>query len=600
MDDPNSHYFEVVIDIPDFVDTIGSGPIRLVMPTWTPGSYLIREFSRNVLDLVAFDIDLDTKLISRKISKNTWEVEPNGATSVRVKYKVYAFEFTVDTSYLDNQHGIINGASVFMYVSGLEHEECRLTVLPDQKWKVISTGLEVATEEGEGAESFKVPNFDILVDSPIEVGNQEIHSFDVMGVKHEVSIFSQREFDRAKFVSDLQRIVETEVKVFTELPYKRYVFLVDFSGDNYGGLEHLNSTHCIAPIYRLEPAQEYKQLLSLFSHEFFHAWNIKRMRPVGLGPFDYTNETYTKSLWISEGITSYYDDLIIRRSGIYSAGDYLDAFCSNINIMKSLPGSKWQSAEESSFDTWIKHYRQGENSPNVLSSYYIQGTVIGWMLDMEIMKATGSAKNLDDPLRKLYQQTFANEKRAFKDNEFEILCEEIIGTNACKEIFNSRVRGRNDVDFDKYLSYAGLKLTPKKPQIEQGFLGIKTRQDSGRLIVAGVLAQSAAESSGLSVSDEIVAVDGLRMDNAKLGWYIANREPESQVKITISRFGALQELSSEITFKPLMEHRISRLEKASDDQRTLYRSWLGQEWEVEIKYEEYQQAPSKKSLFDYV
>ncbi|MGA2875939.1 MAG: hypothetical protein ABSE82_10445, partial [Nitrososphaerales archaeon] len=384
MDDPNTHYFEVVIDILDFKEKLGHGPIRLVMPTWTPGSYLIREFSRNVLDLVAFDIDEDVKLISQKISKNVWEVEPKGATSIRVKYRVFAFEFTVDTSYLDNLHGVINGASVFMYVEGLEHEESHLTVVPDPEWKVISTGLEASSDEGEGAESFLVPNFDVLVDTPIEVGNQQVHSFDVNGVRHEVSIFSQREFDQTKFVSDLKRIVETTVPVFVQIPYSRYLFLVDFSGDSYGGLEHLNSTHCIAPIYRLEPIQEYKQLLSLFSHEFFHAWNVKRMRPNGLGPFNYSQETYTKSLWIAEGITSYYDDLILRRAGIYSVGEYLDAFCSNINMMKSLPGSRWQSAEEASFDTWIKHYRQDENSPNVLSSYYIQGTVVGWILDMEI------------------------------------------------------------------------------------------------------------------------------------------------------------------------------------------------------------------------
>lgn len=600
MDDPNSHYFEVVIDILDFAEKIGPGPIRLVMPTWTPGSYLVREFSRNVLDLVAFDIDEDVKLNTRKLSKNIWEVEPNGATSVRVKYRVFAFEFTVDTSYLDNQHGIINGASVFMYVSGLEKEEARLTVLPDPEWKVISTGLELTREEGDGAESFLIPNFDILVDSPIEVGNQQVHSFEAGGVKHEVSIFSQREFDQEKFVSDLKKIVETELQVFSQIPYKRYTFLVDFAGDNYGGLEHLNSTHCIAPIYRLEPIQEYRQLLSLFSHEFFHAWNVKRMRPIGLGPFNYTGETYTKSLWIAEGITSYYDDLIIRRAGIYSVGEYLEAFCSNINMMKSLPGRKWQSAEESSFDTWIKHYRQDENSPNVLSSYYVQGTVIGWMLDMEIMHASGAKKNLDIALKTLYQQTFAKENRGYSDEEFERVCQDVIGSDAVKEIFNSRVRGREDINFDKYLSYAALRLGPKKPQPEQGFLGVKTKQDSGRLLVSSVLAQSPAEACGLSTSDEIVAIDGLRMDGSKLAWYMANREPESQVRITISRFGVLQELSSEVTFKPVMEYRISKMDDASENEKALYRFWLGQDWNAEIKYEEYQPAPSKKMIFDYV
>ncbi|HVB12172.1 MAG TPA: PDZ domain-containing protein [Nitrososphaerales archaeon] len=600
MENPNNHYFEVAIDILDFKVKLGTGTIRLVMPTWTPGSYLVREFSRNVLDLIAFDIDEDTKLVSRKTSKNVWEVDPAGATNVRIKYRVYGLEFTVDTSYLDNLHAIINGASVFMYVDGLQHEELVLTVFPDPDWKVISTGLENAQKEEDGAESFLVPNFDILVDSPIEVGNQQVHSFYVNGVRHEVSIFTQKEFDQTMFVSDLRKIVETTIQVFSQIPYERYVFLIDFSSENYGGLEHLNSTHCIAPLYRLEPVQEYRQLLSLFSHEFFHVWNVKRMRPVGLGPFNYTAETYTNSLWIAEGITSYYDDYILRRAGIYTLGDYLDAFCSNVSLMKSLPGSKWQSAEEASFDAWIKHYRQDENSPNVLSSYYLQGTVIGWMLDMEIRKATASMKNLDDALRMLYQETFVKENRGYMNEDFERICADIIGANATKQIFDLRVRGRHDVDFDKYLGYAGLKTTPKKPQTEQGFLGVKIRQESARLVVAGILSDNPAETSGLVVADEIIALDGLRMDSSKFSWYVTNRKPETPIKILVSRLGSLLELTAETTFKPLMEYRIAKRDQASDEEKKLFKSWLGVGWETEIKYEDYPPSPSKKALFDYI
>ena len=213
-------------------------------------------------------------------------------------------------------------------------------------------------------------------------------------------------------------------------------------------------------------------------------------------------------------------------------GDYLDAFCSNISAMKSLPGSKWQSAEEASFDTWIKHYRQDENSPNVLSSYYLQGTVIGWMLDMEIRKTTATTKNLDDALRTLYQETFVKENRGYTDEDFERICASIIGVGVTTQIFDSRVRGRQEVDFDKYLGYAGLKIVPKKPQTEQGFLGVKIRQESGRLVLSGILSESPAETSGLVVSDEIIALDGLRMDSSRLPWYVANREPETPVKIT--------------------------------------------------------------------
>ncbi|MGH2638473.1 MAG: M61 family metallopeptidase, partial [Rhabdochlamydiaceae bacterium] len=429
MENPSSHYFEVVIEVSsNRANELASGKIRFAMPVWTPGSYLIREFSRNVLEFSATDLETDEELKSCKVSKNVWQVETTGSNLVRAKYLVYAFEPTVDTSYLDHRRAVINGASVFMYVEGFEQEESSLTILPYVDWKMISTGLVLkSTDEKSNAETFVVPNYDTLVDSPIEIGNQTIHFFRVSGKEHKVSISSQIKFDEASFVSDLKKIVETTITIFSDIPYERYLFLIDFVSEGYGGLEHLNSTYCIAPIFRLQPEQEYRQLLSLFSHEFFHAWNVKRMHPRGLGPFEYSKETYTKSLWIAEGLTSYYDDLIIRRAGLYSVGDYLDAFCSNISIMKSLPAGRWQSAEEASFDTWIKHYRQDENSPNTLSSYYLQGTLIGWMLDMEIRRSNNCSKTLDDAIRELYHETYLKEHRGYTDEEFERICEEHIG-----------------------------------------------------------------------------------------------------------------------------------------------------------------------------
>ena len=599
MEEPNSHYLEVVIDVLDYHPKQTSMPVRLVMPTWTPGSYLIREFSRNVLDVVAFDIDEDKALPSSKSAKNVWEVYQGESTNIRVKYRVYALSLTVDTSYVDNVHAIVNGASVFMYVEGLEHERATLTVIPAEGWKVVATGLSLAPDREEGAWTFVVPNYDVLVDSPIEVGNQRMHSFEVKGVKHEVSIYSQRDLDEENLVSDLKKIVESAIAVFSQIPYERYLFIVDFAGESYGGLEHLNSTHCIAPIYRLEPIQEYRQLLSLFSHEFFHAWNVKRMRPIGLGPFNYSSETYTRSLWIAEGVTSYYDDLLLKRSGIFSLGDYLDSLSFNINIMKSFAGSKWQSAQESSFDTWIKHYRQDENSQNVLSSYYVQGAIIAWMLDLEIMKSTASAKNLDDALRILWK-TYVNENRGYRDEEFELICSAIIGKETTSEIFDARVRGRKAVDFERYLHYCGLKLVPKKPQSESGFLGVRVRPDAGKVIVSNVLSESPAQTCGLTSPDDIVAIDGLRMDSSKISWYVSNREPETPVNILVSRFGSLLELTAETVVKPVLEYRIVKEDSAADSQKLLFRGWLGEDWESEIKYEDYSASPGKKAFFDFI
>ncbi len=230
------------------------------MPVWTPGSYLVREFSRNVLDFQALEERTNKPLEWRKDSKNSWVVSTEGAEVTIVRYRVYAFEFTVDTSYLDNLHGIVNGASVFMFVEGMESQPSFLEISPYPDWKKISTSLERRNKgDSESYAIFEVPSFDILVDSPIEIGNQEIHSFEVRGVVHEVSIFSPKDFDKSSLVQDIKKIVESTIPVIGEIPYKRYLFLVDVTtGDTGGGLEHLSSTHCIASYLRLEPIQEYR------------------------------------------------------------------------------------------------------------------------------------------------------------------------------------------------------------------------------------------------------------------------------------------------------------------------------------------------------
>ena len=595
MRKPSSHYFEVAI----LVRNVDSDQLRFTIPVWTPGSYLVREFSRNILEFQASDADTMIKLAASKISKNTWRVETGGSKSVVARYLVYAFEYTVDTSYVDDLHAVINGCSVFMFVEGLEKERILLSIDKNEEWKVISTGLE-AISSGSTLPTFEAKDFDTLVDSPIEVGNQTIQSFEVKGVNHEVSIYSKRAFDQLAFASDIKKIVESAVAVIGHIPYRRYTFLVDFTDEKYGGLEHLNSTHCMASFYKLEPQQEYKQMLSLFSHEFFHAWNVKRMRPEGLGPFNYSSETYTKSLWVAEGVTSYYDDLLVRRSGIYSVPDYLDAFCGNVNLMISLNGSKWQSAEEASFDSWIKHYRPNENSLNALCSYYTQGAVIGWMLDLEIIRATDCRKNLDEVMRLVYERTYLRENRGYRDEEFESACNEVAGNNIATEIYEGRVRGKQPVDFQRYLAYAGLRLVPKSRPVEQGFLGVKIKNETGRVTVANTLAASPAELAGISVGDELIGVDGMRVDSARLGLYLSNRKPGTPVRITSARDGALKESRAELCAKPTFEYRIVKNDSATQSETDVFKSWLRAEWSDELKYEDYPPSPLRRQVFDFV
>lgn len=601
MPNPGTHYFEVKLEADGF-DELGvsaSKELHVKMPVWTPGSYLVREFSRNIPELKARLSDSGKEAKCQKVSKNEWIIETEGSSKAQISYRVYAFELTVDTSYLDTNHGIINGASVFAYIQGMEERAGTLEIIPFSGWKRVSTGLKRETQDRF---EFSFPNYDVLVDSPLEIGNQSVHEFDENGTRYEVSIFSSIPFDQDRFVSDVQNIVKTTEKVFLDVPYDRYVFIVDFASENlFGGLEHLNSTHCIAQILRLDPPEEYHQLLSLFSHEFFHAWNVKRMRPRGLGPFQYDNEVYTKSLWIAEGITSYYDDLLLRRSGIFDVGEYLDAFSSNISLMKTLPGSRMQSAEEASFDAWIKYYRQNENSPNVTFSYYTQGAVIGWMLDMEIRKSSGLAKNLDDVMRRIYRETFLAQGRGYTDEEFERVCVEVSGSHSTRGIFEDRVTGRRNVDYDRYLGYAGLKLVPKKKdQQNLSFLGVRMKEDSGRTLITTVLSLSPAETSGLSANDEILAANGIRMDKSRLAYYISNRPAGDLVTLTASRQGSLYSTEALLISRPILEYRISKKETAGEDEKKLYKNWLGADWSEEIEYKDYTTFPGKANLLDYV
>ncbi len=597
---PETHYFEVKLRVSDFRNLVPDpGFLSVKMPVWTPGSYLVREFSKNIPEVSATFPEAQRPAKVEKVSKNEWRINTEGIAEVEIVYKVYAFEFSVNTSYLDNFHAVINGASVFVYVEGLQNQQGLLEVVPFPDWKHVSTGLEQA--KAYSGFQYTFPNFDVLLDSPLEVGNQTVHEFEMNGTLYQTSIFCLVRFDEERFVSDLKKIVEATEKVYKDIPYKRYLFLCDFMSDNsFGGLEHLNSTHCIAQVLRLEPVQEYHEMLSLFSHEFFHAWNVKRMRPIVLGPFDYSREAYTKSLWIAEGITSYYDDLLIRRAGIFDLGEYLEAFSNNLSQMKSLPGSRWQSAQEASFDAWIKHYRPNENSPNVVFSYYTQGSVIGWMLDMEIRKATGLARNLDDAMRKTYRDIYLKEGRGYTDEEFEENCVTVAGSDAVKSIFSERVAGRIDVDYDHYLGYAGLRLIPKKLEADLSFLGIRVRDDSGKAVVSTVLSGSPAENAGMSANDEILGVNGIRMDKSRLVFYLPNRKPGESISISASRQGSLIQLSARLIGKPTLEYRITKTSDATEDERSLFQDWLGADWQAPIIYPDFPKSPTRMNMLDYI
>ncbi|MDQ3821497.1 MAG: peptidase M61, partial [Acidobacteriota bacterium] len=391
--------------------------IDLIMPVWTPGSYLIREFERNVQDFAAADAS-GRELRWRKTNKDTWRVETAGARDLRVTYRVYANELTVRTNDLNDRHAFWNNAALLMYPDGYLKAPSTLTVVPFNDWRV-ATGLPVV--EGK-PNTFRAENFDILYDSPFEVSRFKVVSFEVRGVPHRIVIDGEGNYDLERMRRDVQRVVEAEVDMMREIPYHDYTFILHSTNQGGGGLEHLNSTALMRERNRFRSDADWKGFLGLVSHEFFHLWNVKRIRPDALGPFDYTKENYTRLLWVAEGITDYYSELLLRRAGLISEEDYLRRVVESIQSLQATPGRLLMSAEEASFDAWIKEYRQDENSVNSQISYYTKGGLLGLLLDLEIRKRSKGAKSLDDVMRYLYAE-FYKKNRNYTPEDFQRVCE---------------------------------------------------------------------------------------------------------------------------------------------------------------------------------
>src|SRR5215216_3732669 len=472
MSRPHTHLFDIDVTI----KRNANGPQEelLVMPVWTPGSYLIREFARNVQDLTA-STATNQPLEWEKINKNTWRVVTNGARDWRATYRVYANELSVRTSELNSSHAFWNNANLLMYLDSFLKAPSTVRVLAPDVWKV-ATGLPAVAGQKN---TFRAENFDILYDSPFEASNFKTLVFNVKGIPHRIVIDGEGNYDPERMRRDVQKIVETQVELMGgEIPYRNYTFILHLRANAGGGLEHLNSTALgyprfgfkiqtgdratsAAPVTTGTPERDYRGFLSLVAHEFFHLWNVKRIRPDALGPFDYTQENYTKLLWVAEGITDYYADLVLRRAALITENEFLTATARAFQTLQNTPGRLEQSAEESSFDTWIKYYRQDENSINSQVSYYDKGAILGLLLDLEIRKRSNNAKSLDDVLRYLYTEFF-KKNRNYGPADFQKACELMAGSSL-EDFFRPFVRGTEELNYSAALEAAGLRLDNNGP-----------------------------------------------------------------------------------------------------------------------------------------
>lgn len=570
--EPQAHYVEVQMNIKN----VKSEHIDLRMPVWAPGSYLVREFAKNVEGFQAKDNN-QAPLASVKTNKNTWRIQNVKNRDIAVNYRVYSFEKSVRTSFVDASHAFISPTGVFMYAEGFLNLPSTVNIKLPGNWSKISTGLDPVKSKPN---TFYAADFDILYDSPIEVGNQDIFEFDAAGVKHEVAMYGGGNYNKVKLAADMKKIIEEQTAMFGENPNKRYVFIVHNSLAGGGGLEHINSTVLGAIRDGYTDETRYQSFLGLVAHEYFHLWNVKRLRPEALGPFDYSNENYTTNLWISEGFTAYYDNLTLRRTDIYSPEKYLEVLRTDINTVENQAGNQVQPVSEASFDAWIKYYRPNENSRNSTISYYDKGALLGMILDLEILGSTKGQKRLDDVLSSMYNDFYKKQNRGFTDAEFKAAAEKIAG-RSLDEIYDKYVNGTKPIIFDKYLGYAGLFLVDDNAGKQIPSLGVSTQVRDGKAIVTYVARGSAAWTDGLNVNDEIIAVDDNRItgivnaDNTTdLLKLISTKKVGDNIQVLISRDGIIQKLSVKLTKSNSGRYRIDVDRNATQEQLVIRKKWL--------------------------
>jgi predicted metalloprotease with PDZ domain len=570
MPKPQTHMLEVEIQIKRQVQSPAEE--FLVMPVWTPGSYMVREFARHVQDFAAKDSS-GRVLQWEKTNKDTWRVVTGGAREWQATYSVYANELSVRTNQLNSDHAFWNNAALLMYLNGFLQTPSTLRVIAPQPWKV-ATGLPSA-----GKNTFRAENFDVLYDSPVEVSNFKTISFEVKGVPHRIVIDGEGNYEVERVRRDVQKIVAEAVALMGgEIPYHDYTFFLHLRSNTGGGLEHLNSTALGFSRFGFRPESNYRNFLSLVAHEFFHLWNVKRIRPDALGPFDYTQENYTKLLWVAEGITNYYEGIILRRANLITEKEYLDRIASSFQNFQKVPGRLEMSAEEASFDSWIKYYRQDENSVNSQIDYYDKGAILGLLLDLEIRKLSRNAKSLDDVMRYLYNEHF-KKGRNYTPADFQKISEQMAGASL-EQFFVRYVRGREELDYNGALAAAGLRLdlseaaAAGKPQ-DKAYLGADLSQDGDRLLVSRVYAGSPAYEQGLNSGDQIVALDNMRVNRDFFNARLAEKRPGQLVNLTIFRFDDLSSLPIRLGSISDAIYRIVPVINPTDDQKQVYRSWLG-------------------------
>ena len=572
--EPHTHYFAVSATFP----TLGAETLELYMPNWTPGSYKIRDYARHIEDL-------ESSAPIERTSKNRWMAQTKGVDAIRIEYRLYAREMGVQTNFVDADLAMLNGAATFMTpVEQADRPHDVRVVLPEG-WGDVAVALppipEVTDLDGN---SFRAADFDTLVDSPIIAGNLTIYPFEVEGVPHAlVNALEDEIWDGPQSAKDVQTITEIQAEFWGTIPYDQYLYL-NVIGETRGGLEHKSSTLMLTSRWNSAEEDAYKGWLGLVSHEFFHTWNVKRLRPKALGPFDYEDEIYTPDLWIAEGFTSYYDDLMLLRAGLIEEADWLERMGNNIERIQTTPGRHVRSLSDNSRDAWFKLYNRDENTQNTSISYYTKGAVVAWLLDAKIRKETADTRSLDDVMRAAYGE-FSGDT-GYTSDEFRKLASNTAGIDL-DSFFASTVDGTAELDYREALDFWGLTLpaldedededTPpskegeeEDEEEEEGWIGLNL----GGSVVQTIQRGTPAEVAGFNVDDEVLAINGYRVSAGGWSRQMGRFHEGDEVEVLISRRGKLRTLTVTLEKDPGKSWSLSRKTKAETIQTKHFEAWM--------------------------
>ncbi|AFY71878.1 peptidase M61 domain protein [Thalassoporum mexicanum PCC 7367] len=564
MPQPQTHLLQLQLVVSNW----DADYLDLQLPVWTPGSYLVREYAKHLQDFEAVD-GSGGQLLWQKISKNHWRLETHGIDTIQVSYRIFGHDLTVRTNHIDGTHAYFNGAATFMYLPGHENQPIAVKInLPYDNWAIATALPEVAGQPN----TFFAKDFDTLVDSPFEVGIHQRVEFNVLGKQHQFVVWGEGNPDLNQIIQDTAAVIEEEANIFGGgLPYDRYMFLLHLSASGYGGLEHKDCCSLNYPRFGFRK-EKYLRFINLVAHEFFHTWNVKRLRPKELETFDYGQENYTPSLWFCEGVTSYYDQVIPLRAHIYDAKHFFKLIGDSITRFQTNPGRQVQSLRESSFDTWIKLYRPEPHTPNTQVSYYLKGELVAMLLDLMIRHKFQNQRSLDDVVQVMWEK-FGRIEKGFSETELFAVIESV-ADQSIQYFLHQYLYSTSELDYNFYFEPFGLEVQHNSTQDYPPYLGINLDGANGGRLVKFVSANSPAHLAGISPGDELLAINGIRVSQDNLVDRLHDFKAGDEIELTLFRQDQLVD-SRLVLDQPIADrYNLVHVPNPTNAQKHNLRSWL--------------------------